>query len=80
MVSPDSTPSQKTRRRERAVLLSEALAQLPEDYREVLILREFEGMSLAQVSEQMGRSVNSVKNLWVRGVMKMRRLMNKYDL
>ncbi len=33
LVSPDSSPSQRTRRRERAVLLSQAVVQLSEDQR-----------------------------------------------
>jgi RNA polymerase sigma-70 factor (ECF subfamily) len=39
--SPHSTPSQRAARREQAVLLADALGQLPEDYREVIILRHF---------------------------------------
>jgi RNA polymerase sigma-70 factor (ECF subfamily) len=76
----ESSPSQYSHRRERAVLLSQALAQLPDQYREVIILREFEGLSLSEVAMRMERSVNSVKNLWVRGVMKMRSLMDRYEL
>ena len=63
-----STPSQQAARREQAVLLAEALARLPEDYREVIILRHLEGLTFPEVAERMGRTVDSVKKLWARGL------------
>jgi DNA-directed RNA polymerase specialized sigma24 family protein len=32
-------------------------------------------MSFAEVSEQMGRSVDSVKNLWTRAIPRLRQLL-----
>ena len=43
--TPVSSPSQQASRREQAVLLADALEQLPEDYREVIVLRHLEGLS-----------------------------------
>jgi RNA polymerase sigma-70 factor (ECF subfamily) len=80
MAGRDSSPSQRSHRRERSVLLSQALAQLPDDYREVLILRELEGLTFSEVARRMERSDSSVKNIWVRGMMKMRTLMGRYEL
>src|SRR4029434_4196881 len=42
LVASHITPSQNASRREQAVLLAEALAKLPEDYREVIVLRHLE--------------------------------------
>src|SRR5690242_138825 len=39
LVAPSSSPSQQAARREQAVLLADALGQLPDDYREALVLR-----------------------------------------
>src|SRR4051812_21605014 len=39
-----SSPSQQADRREQAVLLADALGNLPEDYREVIILHHLEGL------------------------------------
>src|SRR5262249_15792073 len=66
LVAPQSSPSQQAARREQAVLLADALEQLPETYREVLILRHLEGLPFADVAQRMGRSLDSVKNLWTR--------------
>jgi RNA polymerase sigma-70 factor (ECF subfamily) len=70
--SPNSSPSEKALRRERAVLLADAIKCLPADYEEVIILRHLEGLPLADVAARMGRSVESVKKLWVRGIARLR--------
>jgi len=68
-----STPSQQAVRREQAVLLADALQRLPEDYREVIVLRHLEGHSFPEVARQMGRSVDSVQKLWLRALARLRR-------
>lgn len=70
-----SSPSQQAARREQAVLLADALARLPEDYREVLVQRHLEGLSFPEISRRMGRSLDSVQKLWVRGLARLRRAM-----
>jgi len=75
LVAVQSTPSQHASRREQAILLAEALENLPEDYREVIVLRQLEELSFAEVAVRMGRTVNSVKNLWIRALTRMRRVM-----
>jgi RNA polymerase sigma-70 factor (ECF subfamily) len=75
LVAPQSSPSQQASRREQAVLLADALAQLPEDYREVLVLRHLEGLTFPEVAGRMGRSLDSVEKLWLRGLARLRQLM-----
>ena len=70
-----STPSQKASRREQAVLLADALSRLPEDYREVIILRHLEALSFQEVARQMQRSEDSVQKLWVRALASLRRTL-----
>jgi RNA polymerase sigma-70 factor (ECF subfamily) len=67
------SPSQQAARREQAVLLADALEQLPEDYREVIVLRHLEGLTFAQVAARMGRTIDSVDKLWVRALARLRR-------
>jgi RNA polymerase sigma-70 factor (ECF subfamily) len=71
------TPSQQAVRRESSVLLADALEQLPEDYRQTIILRNFEGLPFAEVATQMGRSVDSVEKLWVRALAQLRKCFVK---
>jgi RNA polymerase sigma-70 factor (ECF subfamily) len=70
--APQSSPSQRAARREQAVLLAEALGRLPEDYREVLVLHHLEGLSLPAVARRLGRTVDSVKNVWLRALARLR--------
>jgi RNA polymerase sigma-70 factor (ECF subfamily) len=73
LVASSGSPSQKAAHREQAVLLADALGQLPEDYREVIILRHMEGRSFPEVARQMGRTVDAVKKLWTRALVRLRR-------
>jgi RNA polymerase sigma-70 factor (ECF subfamily) len=73
LVAKGSSPSQRAARREQGVLLADALAKLPDDYRQVLVLRHLEELSFSDVARRMGRTVFSVKNLWARALAKLRR-------
>jgi RNA polymerase sigma-70 factor, ECF subfamily len=72
LAAPGSSPSERALRREQAVLLADAIKSLPADYGEVIILRHLEGLPLAEVAARMGRTVESVKKLWVRGIARLR--------
>ena len=75
LVARQSSPSQHAVRREQAVLLADALCRLPGDYSEVIILRHMEGLSFPAIAERMGRSLDSVDKLWVRGLARLRRML-----
>jgi len=77
LVANYSTPSQHASRREQSVLLAEALGRLPEDYREVIILRHLEALPFAEVAETMKRSQDSVQKLWVRALANLRQLLGE---
>jgi RNA polymerase sigma-70 factor, ECF subfamily len=70
-----SSPSQQAVRRERAVLLADALEALPKDYRDVLTLRHFQGQSFPDVAQAMGRSIDSVQKLWLRALIRLKDLL-----
>ena len=73
LVAKQSSPSHEASRREQAVLLAEALGQLPADYREVLILRHLEGLPFPEVARRMDRTAGSVEKLWIRALTRLRR-------
>ena len=75
LLAQESSPSERAARRDRAVLLADAIKSLPADYGEVIILRHLEGLPLADVAARMGRSVDSVKKLWVRGIARLRAVL-----
>jgi RNA polymerase sigma-70 factor (ECF subfamily) len=77
--APGSSPSHSAARRERSVLLADALNRLPADYREVIVLRHIEALSFAETGERMGRSENSVQKLWVRALAKLREELGELE-
>lgn len=75
LAAPAGSPAQEAARAEAAVRLAEALARLPADYRDALVLRNLEELSFPEVADRMGRSVDSVKKLWARGLAQLRGLL-----
>jgi RNA polymerase sigma-70 factor (ECF subfamily) len=75
LVARQLSPSQQASQREQAVLLADALEQLPKDYRDVLVLRNLEGLSFPEVAARMGRSLDSVEKLWMRGLARLRQVL-----
>jgi RNA polymerase sigma-70 factor (ECF subfamily) len=67
-----TSPSQRVARRERAVLLADTMEKLPEDYRDVLVLRHLQGLTFPEVAQSMDRSEGSVKKLWARALARLR--------
>jgi RNA polymerase sigma-70 factor, ECF subfamily len=72
LMAADSTPSRQAANREALLILANALEQLPDDYRQVIMLRHLEGLPFADVAERMNRTVASVQNLWVRALKRMK--------
>ncbi len=71
---PDSekSPSMAVEEREEAVVLADRLAQLPGDYRRVLVLRNLQGLSFDEVAAKMDRSVGAARMLWLRAIDRLR--------
>lgn len=68
----ESTPSERAVRCEESLRLAAVLEQLPDNYREVLILHHLEGLTLPEVAHRLGRSKDSVKKLWLRALGRLR--------
>lgn len=68
----NKSPSMAVQQREEAVVLADRLAQLPEDYREVLVLRNLQGLPFEDVAQRIDRSVGATRMLWLRAIEKLR--------
>ena len=73
LAAPGSSPSVRAGRHEMELRLAEALSRLPEDYREVIVLRNIEGLPHEEVARRMDRNVGAVRMLWVRALSRLRR-------
>jgi RNA polymerase sigma-70 factor, ECF subfamily len=69
------TPSQVASQRESAVRLADALAKLPDDYRDVLVLRVFEELPAEEVAQRMNRTAGAVRMLQMRALQALREVM-----
>jgi RNA polymerase sigma-70 factor, ECF subfamily len=74
-VAPDTSPSERAVKHEHASRLAEAIETLPEPYRAVIVLRHIEGLGFADVALRMGRTEDSVKNMWFRALRQLRGLL-----
>jgi RNA polymerase sigma-70 factor, ECF subfamily len=71
-------PQQNMLRRELAGKMTEALAQLPEKHRTILVLREVEGLSYEELSEQLGIHKGTVMSRLFHARKKMQALLREY--
>jgi RNA polymerase sigma-70 factor (ECF subfamily) len=76
LASAQSTPSVQVLRRERAAVVADYLAQMPPAYREVIMLRNLQGLAFAEVARRMHRSPGAVRILWVRALDHLRIMLN----
>jgi RNA polymerase sigma-70 factor (ECF subfamily) len=79
LAAPTSTPSRRAVRHEQAALLAQAMERLPAAGREVLVLRHFHDLSFPEIACRMGRSLDGVKNLWIRALGRLRREMSLFN-
>ena len=71
-------PQQNALRRELAGKLSEALAQLPEKHRTILVLREVEGLSYEELAERLAIHKGTVMSRLFHARRKMQVLLREY--
>lgn len=57
---------------ERAIMVADAIAELPTAYQQVLVLRHFEGLSFDEIGAQLDRSSGAVRMIWLRAIRKMK--------
>ena len=71
-------PGDNALRRELAARMTAALAELPEIHREILVLRELEGLSYEELSERLGIQKGTVMSRLFHARKKMQLLLARY--
>ena len=71
----DATPAADLDRRAARETLAEALERLPREYREVIVLRELEGLSYKEIADVTGVPVGTVMSRLSRGRERLRRVL-----
>jgi RNA polymerase sigma-70 factor (ECF subfamily) len=68
LAADQTSRSRAAQRNEELLQLADALAELPEPMREVVILKHCRGQTLQQIAEHLGKTVPSVASLLRRGL------------
>jgi RNA polymerase sigma-70 factor, ECF subfamily len=72
-----TSPSEAAGANERAAALAAAVAELPDDQREIVLSKHVHGMSLAEIAERTGRTPASIAGLLRRGLQTLRQRLGE---
>ena len=72
---PGTSPSGNVQQLELEIVLADKLAELPADYRDVIVLRHIEALPFEEVGRRMERSAGAVRMLWLRAIQSLRESM-----
>lgn len=75
LAADQSSPSERASKKEEAVLLATALAELSADEQVAIELHHLQGMAVAEVAQRMGRSRAAVAGLLFRGLKRLRGML-----
>ncbi len=79
-VIADSTPGDLYEKAERKSVVRAVLQEIPENQREVIILKEYEGLKFREIAAALGESENTVKSRLYYGLEAMRKQIIKRKL
>ena len=74
------SPSSAMQRSELLVATSNLMAELPDDYRQVLLLRHIDGLSFTEIGDLMERKPSATRMLWFRAIDRLRELLSQSGL
>src|ERR1041385_1347531 len=72
-----TSPSAQAMHREKAAVLADALFRLPEDYREVILLRNIRHLKFDEVAMRLGRTPGAARTLWTRALERLRAVIEE---
>lgn len=72
---PGASPSGRVQQFELELALADKLAELPQDYREVIVLRHLESLPFEEVGRKMARTAGAARMLWLRAIQALRAKM-----
>lgn len=79
LADPGPSPSAFAREQERSVALANQLARLKPDYRDVIVLRNLQGLTFDEIAARLNRKPGTVRMLWLRAIEKLRSTYQSAD-
>lgn len=74
-----TSPGTSLARKEVAALVAQEIDKLPDDYRRVIELRNWQRKSFAEIGQEMGRSAEAARKLWTRAVEQLSTALERPD-
>ena len=74
-IAGSATPSEQLIERELAERVREAMAQLPEDDREILLMRNYEELSNQEVAQVLGIEPGTASKRYTRALLRVREVL-----
>jgi RNA polymerase sigma factor (sigma-70 family) len=65
------TPGSRAVRREQTAALMAALGRIPEDYRRVVVLYQYDRLTFEEIGRRLDRSAEAARKLWSRALMRL---------
>ncbi|MCY2985403.1 MAG: sigma-70 family RNA polymerase sigma factor [Planctomycetota bacterium] len=72
LAAPNSSVSSDMQRHEALIRLSDSIARLSEEHREIIILRHVRGLPFKDIAEQLNKTSGAVRMIWMRAIEKLR--------
>ena len=72
VAAPNPSVSSDILRHESLIRLSDAISRLPEEHREVIILRHIQGLPFKDIGERLNKTSGAVRMIWMRAIEKLR--------
>ncbi|MBD0254995.1 MAG: RNA polymerase sigma factor [Cytophagales bacterium] len=79
-LAASENPEKQLLSRDWEKLLKRALAQIPEDQRLVIIMKEYEGLMFHEIAEVLSESENTVKSRMYYGLKALRKVLTKWNI
>jgi RNA polymerase sigma-70 factor (ECF subfamily) len=79
LAQDQDSPTEEAARQEQVLALTQALAELPPDQRRVVEMHHLQGLSLAELAAQLGRTEAAVAGLLRRGRRRLRELLHDFS-
>ena len=75
--NPHDSPRTTALKNERAHVLDSAMKQLPENYQQVIKLRNWDELSFVDIAQRMDSTEDSARKLWSRAVLRLQQVINQ---
>jgi RNA polymerase sigma-70 factor (ECF subfamily) len=79
VVDPSVSPSKKAERHEVLLRFAEAVAALPPDQRDVVLLRDSQNLPIEEIAQRLGKTKGAVAGLLARGRIALRAAFRDYQ-